>query len=119
MVKAKKYLGQHFLKDLGVAQDIVEQLSGWGGYRHVLEIGPGTGILSDFLLLNDQLSTFLIEIDAESVQYLRHKYPNLGEQLIEGDFLKLDLEALLPGQPLGIIGNFPYHISSQIFFKIL
>ena len=133
-VRAKKALGQHFLTDQSVATRIVGALQG----SDVLEVGPGMGVLTQYLLPQDCVkpSTPLspprgcrgveesyrrlqvVEIDKESVEYLKKHYPSLGDGLIEGDFLKMDLSSLFPGR-FSIIGNFPYNISSQIFFKIL
>jgi len=117
-VKAKKHLGQHFLTDKTAAAKIVNALQSKGRFDTVLEVGPGMGVLSDLLLKNEEYSTWLIDIDKESVEYLKDKYPSLGDRLILGDFLSLDFAALFPG-PIAIIGNFPYNISSQILFKIL
>ena len=112
-VRAKKFLGQHFLKDLSVAQRIAETISS----GRVLEIGPGMGVLTQFLLKNPDIDLTAIEIDRESVVYLKEWYPEL--HLIEGDFLKLDLVTLYPEGEFCVIGNYPYNISSQIFFKVL
>ena len=112
-VRAKKFLGQHFLKDLSVAQRIAETISD----GRVLEIGPGMGVLTQYLLKNPNLQTTAIEIDRESVAYLKEWYPEL--HLIEGDFLKLDLNIIYPDGEFCVIGNYPYNISSQIFFKVL
>jgi 16S rRNA (adenine1518-N6/adenine1519-N6)-dimethyltransferase len=130
-VKAKKALGQHFLKDNKIAERIVKALvspetspvtdpetAAVPATNQVLEIGPGTGVLTAFLVKEQGIDFKLIEIDDESVRYLREYYPQLGDSLIEGDFLRMDLEALFPGKFM-IIGNFPYNISSQIFFKVL
>ena len=87
-------------------------------YKQVLEVGPGMGILSDFLLSKKDLETFLIDIDTESYDFLKKKYPQVGERLINGDFLELDFKSFFPGK-LAVIGNFPYNISSQILFKVL
>ncbi|MBO4571829.1 MAG: 16S rRNA (adenine(1518)-N(6)/adenine(1519)-N(6))-dimethyltransferase RsmA [Bacteroidales bacterium] len=114
-VKPKKALGQHFLTDLGAAQAIAGALSGGGD---VLEIGPGTGVLTQFLLKREDISLKVVEIDRESVEYLLEHYPALRPGLLEADFLKLQLEKIFPG-PFSVIGNFPYNISSQLFFKIL
>lgn len=117
-VSPKKHLGQHFLTDSGISARIAESITGHGGYSHLLEIGPGTGALTDFLLKSDRRIT-AIEIDAESIPFLNQKYPDQGNlTVIHGDFLKVDLNTLEPGL-LGITGNFPYNISSQIFFHIL
>ncbi len=118
VVKAKKHLGQHFLTDKKIAERIVDSLKHTDHYRQVLEVGPGMGILSDFLLERDDLETFLIDIDTESIAFLHQKYPQLGERLISGDFLKLDLSTIFTDK-FAVIGNFPYNISSQILFKIL
>jgi 16S rRNA (adenine1518-N6/adenine1519-N6)-dimethyltransferase len=118
-VRAKKSLGQHFLRDLLVAQNIVEGISG-NGYDKVLEIGPGMGVLTQYLLTKTNYETFVVELDRESVAYLKVHFPQLPhENILEADFLKLDLDALFGGKPFGVIGNFPYNISSQIFFKLL
>lgn len=117
-MRAKKHLGQHFLKDLNIAQRIVDGLSGHGGYDRVLEIGPGMGVLTQFLLPKNNFSTYVIEIDTESVAYLQKHYPELAPRIIAGDFLKFDADNWFPGA-FAIIGNFPYNISSQIFFRAL
>ena len=115
-VRAKKHLGQHFLKDLGIARDIAHSLS-LNNYSKVLELGPCMGVLTQFLIPLDT-ETFVIEIDKESVSYLKKHYPELDNHLIEGDFLKLPLQEIFK-EPIAIIGNFPYNISSQILFKAL
>lgn len=118
-VKAKKSLGQHFLNDLDAAQQIVEGLTLHNGYENVLEIGPGMGVLTQYLL-QKSYATKVVELDKESVVYLKKNFDNLPkENIIEADFLKLDLTQIYAGKPLAIIGNFPYNISSQIFFKVL
>ncbi len=119
-VRAKKQLGQHFLKDLTIAQSIADTLQiavPAEGKMPVLEIGPGMGVLTQFLLKNTNYYTTAIEIDRESVAYLHEWYPELN--LIEGDFLRLNLDDIYPGQQFCVIGNYPYNISSQIFFKVL
>ncbi|MGA1226124.1 MAG: 16S rRNA (adenine(1518)-N(6)/adenine(1519)-N(6))-dimethyltransferase RsmA [Tamlana sp.] len=116
-VKAKKHLGQHFLNDESVAQKIADTLT-LQGYKNVLEIGPGMGVLTKYLLEKD-VTTYVIEIDSESVAYLQANYLNLAPRIIEKDFLKYDLNEVLKGEPFAIIGNFPYNISSQILFKAL
>ena len=117
-VTPKKHLGQHFLTDLSIAERIADSLTFHGHYSHVLEIGPGTGALTDFLLKKD-IKLTAIELDKESIPYLNQKYAgNEKLTLIQGDFLQTDLETL--GQrEIGITGNFPYNISSQIFFHVL
>lgn len=114
-VKAKKYLGQHFLEDKNVARRIVESLP-IQEKTSVLEIGPGMGVLTQFLINQPLIDLVAIEIDHESVIYLHKHFPDL--KVIEGDFLQLDLQKIFPGE-FYIIGNFPYNISSQIFFKLL
>ncbi|WP_310587759.1 16S rRNA (adenine(1518)-N(6)/adenine(1519)-N(6))-dimethyltransferase RsmA [Dyadobacter sp. CY312] len=117
-VRAKKHLGQHFLKDMNIARQIVDGLTGHSGYTKVLEIGPGMGVLTQFLLTNEAYETHVIEIDTESVAYLKKHYEALTPRIIEGDFLKYDTSLAFP-DPFAIIGNFPYNISSQIFFRAL
>ena len=116
-VKAKKSLGQHFLKDQNIARKIVASLE-CEGISDVLEIGPGMGVLTKYLLENEEYTTYVIEIDSESIEYLRENFPDVKDRIISGDFLKLNSKELF-NQPFAIIGNFPYNISSQIFFKIL
>lgn len=116
-VKAKKYLGQHFLNDEIIAQKIADTLS-LKGYNTVLEIGPGMGVLTKYLLQKD-VTTHVIEIDTESVAYLQANYLNLASRIIEKDFLKFDLNEVFKGESFAIIGNFPYNISTQIVFKTL
>lgn len=116
-VRAKKHLGQHFLKDLSVAEKIAGALTGHMGTNVVLEIGPGMGVLTDFLL-DKNWDLHLIEIDKESIHYLEKKYEPDALTIIEGDFLNYYFKDKLAG-PHAIIGNFPYNISSQIFFKVL
>ncbi len=118
-VRPKKHLGQHFLLDKKIAENIVQCLTGFGGYQTVLEIGPGTGILTRFLLANPAYRTLVVDIDRESVDYLRQQIDLPEAQILRADFLRLDLATIIPGQPLGLIGNLPYNISSQIFFKLL
>lgn len=117
-VRAKKHLGQHFLKDLNIAQRIVDGLSVHNGYTKVLEIGPGMGVLTQFLINKHAFSTYVIEIDTESVAYLKKHYESLTPRIIEGNFLKFN-PADFFSEPFAIIGNFPYNISSQIFFRAL
>ena len=116
-VKAKKYIGQHFLNDENIAEKIADTLS-LNGYKKVLEIGPGMGILTKYLLKKDVV-TYVIEIDSESVSYLKDSYLNLSPRIIEKDFLKYDLNGIFKEEPFAIIGNFPYNISTQIVFKTL
>jgi 16S rRNA (adenine1518-N6/adenine1519-N6)-dimethyltransferase len=118
LVRAKKHLGQHFLTDKNIAAKIVDSLRPENKYSQVLEVGPGMGILSDFLLQKTELQTYLIDIDTESYEFLQKKYPQLQERLINDDFLEMDFNKVFK-EPFGIIGNFPYNISSQILFKVL
>ncbi|MCL2501518.1 MAG: 16S rRNA (adenine(1518)-N(6)/adenine(1519)-N(6))-dimethyltransferase RsmA [Bacteroidales bacterium] len=125
-VQPKKALGQHFLKDMSVARRIVEAMcladipQGYDFKEHlpVLEVGPGMGVLTQFLLEQPQIDLRAIEIDKESVDYLLTHFPALNGRLIQADFLKMDLSAIF-SSPFLVIGNFPYNISSQIFFKVL
>ena len=112
-VKAKKFLGQHFLTDESIASRIVDSLSGRSS--NVIEIGPGMGVLTKYLIEKPGLNIHVIEIDRESVAWLHAHYPSLD--VIEGDFLKLDLNALFHDS-FAVIGNFPYNISSQILFRV-
>lgn len=115
-VRAKKRLGQHFLTDMGIAQDIVDALS--PETARVLEIGPGMGVLTRFLLQKENLEVHAVELDEESVTYLNQHYPELQPRLYSMDFLKADLLSMIQ-PPFSIIGNFPYNISSQILFRVL
>ena len=116
-VKAKKHLGQHFLTDESIAQKIADSIS-LENYSKVLEIGPGMGVLTKYLL-EKPTDTFVIEIDTESVEYLGNNYPKLEGKIISKDFLKYNLNEVFKGEPFAIIGNFPYNISTQIVFKAL
>ncbi len=116
-VKAKKHLGQHFLNDESVAKRIADTLIS-KNYKNVLEIGPGMGVLTKYLL-EKETTTYVIEIDTESVEYLQANYLSLAPRIIEKDFLKFDLNTVFKGEPFAIIGNFPYNISTQIVFKVL
>ena len=116
MVRPKKHLGQHFLTDENIALKISEQLTDTANL--VLEVGPGTGVLTKHLIKRFPKNLKLVEIDSESADYLREHYPALREKLIEGDFLKLNLNDF-GATDIAIIGNFPYNISSQIFFQVL
>ena len=115
-VRAKKHLGQHFLKDLSIARSITDALSG-EGYSNIVEVGPGMGVLTQYLLTKDFI-THVIELDRESVSYLQAEYPQLSQRIYSTDFLNLDLETITD-QSFALIGNFPYNISSQILFKAL
>ncbi|MBP1671580.1 MAG: rsmA, partial [Bacteroidetes bacterium] len=123
-VKPKKSLGQHFLKDEKIARRIVDSLilpseeQQPGVKTRVLEIGPGTGVLTKFLIEDKRVDLYAAEIDNESIEFLKINYPSLGEKLLEGDVLRMNLKAVFP-EEFHVIGNFPYNISSQIFFKVL
>ncbi len=116
-VKAKKHLGQHFLKDESIAKAIADTLS-LEGYDDVLEIGPGMGVLTKYLL-DKPTTTYVIEIDTESVTYLDANYPKLKDKIISKDFLRYDIKEIFEGKQFAIIGNFPYNISTQIVFRTL
>ncbi|KUO64554.1 MAG: 16S rRNA methyltransferase [Lutibacter sp. BRH_c52] len=116
-VRAKKHLGQHFLKDEQIAQNIADSLTE-NGYKNVLEIGPGMGVLTKYILKKD-LVVHVIEIDTESVDYLKANYLNLADRIILKDFLKINLSDYFGEEQVAIIGNFPYNISTQIVFKTL
>ena len=116
-VRAKKHLGQHFLKDESVAKNIADTLS-YKGYEKILEIGPGMGVLTKYLL-EKPIETNVIEIDTESVAYLEENYPKLHGHIISKDFLKYNLNEVFKNDQFAIIGNFPYNISTQIVFKTL
>jgi len=117
-VRAKKHLGQHFLTDKNIAGKIVGALHPEERYRVVLEVGPGMGVLTDFLLVDKRFQTWLIDLDQESVAFLANKYVVSDDRLIHGDFLALDFQ-IFSNEPMAVIGNFPYNISSQILFKVL
>ena len=119
-VRAKKALGQHFLTDLNIAKKICDSLTerAAGDPEAVLEVGCGMGVLTQYLLQRQDITTYGAEIDSESVEYLNVHYPDFTPRLIEGDFLKMDLRERFP-DGVRVIGNFPYNISSQIFFKII
>jgi len=117
-VRPKKSLGQHFLHDLSVARRIVAGLNRTLVSQNVLEIGPGMGVLTQFLIANDLGHLKVIEIDRDSVDYLKKNYPALAGKIMEGDFLEIDISEIFT-ERFSVIGNFPYNISSQIFFKVL
>lgn len=116
-VRPKKFLGQHFLTDLSVARRIADTVDACPQIP-VLEVGPGMGVLTQYLLEKDR-GLKVVEIDRESVPYLHAHFPALGDNIIEADFLKMDLNAAFDGQKFVLTGNYPYNISSQIFFKML
>lgn len=116
-VKAKKHLGQHFLNDESIAKNIADALT-LKGYNNVLEIGPGMGVLTKYLL-DKPIDTYVIEIDTESVTYLEAHYSKLHGKIISKDFLKYNIKEVFKDEPFAIIGNFPYNISTQIVFRTL
>ena len=116
-VKAKKHLGQHFLNDESIAAAIADTLN-FEGYEEVLEIGPGMGVLTKYLL-EKPITTYVIEIDTESVTYLDNNFPKLKGKIISKDFLRYNINETFEGKQFGIIGNFPYNISTQIVFRML
>jgi len=118
MVRPKKFLGQHFLRDEQIAQKIVSSLDLKDGINHVVEIGPGTGVLTKYLIRDENIRLQAVELDRESVPFLKTAYPDMAQHIIEADVLKLDWNQLGEEQ-YAVIGNFPYNISSQIFFKVL
>lgn len=117
IVKPKKFLGQHFLTDLKVASDIADTVDACPELP-VLEVGPGMGVLTQFIIPKGR-EFKVVEIDFESVPYLHEHFPELGDNIIEGDFLQMDLDAVFGGRPFVLTGNYPYNISSQIFFKMV
>ena len=121
-VKAKKHLGQHFLINETIAKNILDLISPESNYKKVLEIGPGMGVLTKYLLQRSDVDTYLVELDRESVAYLAEHFPSLKEKTYNEDVLNMwfsNKMSLSENEKIGIIGNFPYNISSQIFFKVL
>jgi 16S rRNA (adenine1518-N6/adenine1519-N6)-dimethyltransferase len=117
-VKAKKQLGQHFLNSPAIAEQTADAVTLHEGYDNLLEIGPGTGALTTFLLQKN-VNLTVIELDTESIEYLKIHFPELKKNILYGDFLKLNLDEYFGGKSLGVCGNFPYNISSQILFHVL
>ena len=116
-VKPKKFLGQHFLKDLQIAQDIANTVDSCPDIP-ILEVGPGMGVLTQYLIAKER-PVKVVELDFESVAYLKENFSRLGDNIIEQDFLRMDLNKVFDGNPFVLTGNYPYNISSQIFFKML
>ena len=114
-IKAKKHLGQHFLHDLNIAQKIVKSLPETA--NAVIEIGPGTGVLTQYLIEKENFKAF--DIDRESIDFLKEKYPQYAHKIFFQDFLEADLNTIITEKHYNIIGNFPYNISTQIMFKVL
>ena len=117
LVRPKKFLGQHFLTDQGIASDIADTVDACPDIP-VLEVGPGMGVMTQYLVRKPRLVK-VVEIDFESVAFLRRHFPSLEDNIIEDDFLKMHLEHTFDGKPFVLTGNYPYNISSQIFFKML
>src|SRR5574344_596983 len=117
LVKPKKFLGQHFLKDLNIAKDIADTVDSCPSLP-ILEVGPGMGVLTQYLVQKGR-KVKVVELDFESVDYLKENYPQLQEDIIESDFLKMELDKIFDNNPFVLTGNYPYNISSQIFFKML
>lgn len=118
-VKAKKHLGQHFLVDQNICRKIADQFGNHHGCKRLLEIGPGMGAITKYLKEKKENDLWLIDIDKESIAYLHQTYPDLNDKIIDGDFLKIDLQKFFGTEPIAVVGNFPYNISSQILFKCL
>lgn len=118
-VQAKKALGQHFLADPNIASRIAKSLKGHESFDFVLEIGPGTGMLTRFLLQQEQITWYGVELDKDSVRFLENTYPEIKDRIITGDFLNFDPEPYFGFNQFAVIGNFPYNISSQILFYVL
>ncbi|MBL0127168.1 MAG: ribosomal RNA small subunit methyltransferase A [Flavobacteriales bacterium] len=115
-VRAKKFLGQHFLKEEGIAERIAASLTGHGGYTQLIEVGPGTGALTKHLIKRTEFDLTCFEVDTDSIAYLNAHYPGL--KVVQGDFLRMDPDRITTG-PFAVIGNFPYNISTQIVFKVI
>lgn len=118
-VRAKKHLGQHFLTDKNVSRKIAQQFGSHQGCKKVLEIGPGMGAMTQFLLEDETLDVSVMEVDKESVEYLNAFFPKLKGKIYDGDFLKYNLKSIYGDEPFAVVGNFPYNISSQILFRCI
>ena len=118
-VKAKKHLCQHFLTDKNICQKIANQYGNYKACNKVLEIGPGMGALTEFLIKRGDLDVHVMEIDTESIAYLNNHFPSLENKIYSADFLRADLKKLMGTEPFAVVGNFPYNISTQILFKCL
>jgi 16S rRNA (adenine1518-N6/adenine1519-N6)-dimethyltransferase len=118
-VRAKKHLGQHFLTDKNICRKISDQFTMHQDCKRVLEIGPGMGALTEFLLKREELEVYVMDVDGESIEYLKEHYKQLENRIFEADFLRVDLRKYMGDEPFSVVGNFPYNISSQILFKCL
>ena len=119
-VRAKKHLGQHFLKDKAICKKIADQFKHHEGINTVIEIGPGMGALTEFLIQDKATELYVMDVDQESIDYLNRTYKEeLGDRIIFGDFLKMDPLKLVGDRPFAVVGNFPYNISSQILFRCI
>jgi 16S rRNA (adenine1518-N6/adenine1519-N6)-dimethyltransferase len=118
-VRAKKHLGQHFLTDKNICRKIADQYGKHQNCTKVLEIGPGMGALTEFLLQRGDLDVYVMDVDSESIEYLQKHYPQLENKIFEADFLRIDVKKYMGDEPFSVVGNFPYNISSQILFKCL
>lgn len=118
-VRAKKHLGQHFLKDKAICKKIAEQYGRHNDCKVALEIGPGMGALTEFLLPDKETELWVMDVDVESIDYLKEHFPQLEDRIIFGDFLKMNPGELLGNRPFAVLGNFPYNISSQILFRCI
>jgi 16S rRNA (adenine1518-N6/adenine1519-N6)-dimethyltransferase len=118
-VRPKKSLGQHFLADANIARKIAGSLTGQEEYKTVIEIGPGTGMLSVYLMNNDQYEWYGMDVDHAAITFLHERYPGKQDNIINADFLSFDWQELLGNKQVAVIGNFPYNISTQIIFRVL
>lgn len=118
-VKPKKNLGQHFLTDETISKRIADQYRHFQDLNNVLEIGPGMGAMTKYLIQDEKINLYVMEIDTESVDYLHQNFPALEGRVLSDDFLKYDISTIFNGEPFAVVGNFPYNISSQILFRCL
>lgn len=118
-VKPKKHLGQHFLNDKEICQNIADSLTFHGDYKKLIEIGPGMGALTEFLVPKNNVELYLMDVDDESIVFLNENYKDKVKSILHTDFLNYKLEDIANGEPVGVIGNFPYNISTQILFRVL
>jgi 16S rRNA (adenine1518-N6/adenine1519-N6)-dimethyltransferase len=118
-VRAKKHLGQHFLKDKNICRKIAACYGRHNDCEVAIEIGPGMGALTEYLLEDTQTEWWVMDVDTESIDYLREHYPQLGDRIVLADFLRMDPRTLVGDRPFAVVGNFPYNISSQILFRCI